>query len=102
MDPSVSNSGNWHSRVFANRRDDLLRRCLRSSLSAPVMSSKPPQILPYGQAPSPSGPKILLRTFLILLGLAIGIAATAGLGLFVWRVSDYDLNHSPHPPPIWP
>ncbi|HEV8605848.1 MAG TPA: ABC transporter permease [Tepidisphaeraceae bacterium] len=63
----------------------------------------PPRILSDSPPPThPSGPKILLRTFLILLGLAIGIAATSGLGLFVWDVSDYDLKHPPHPPPMWP
>jgi hypothetical protein len=69
----------------------------------PAPKDTPPQILTYSTAPAhPSGPRILLRTFLILLGGIIGTAATMGLGVFVWGVSGYDLNHSPSPHPIWP
>ena len=69
----------------------------------PAPKDTPPQILTYSTAPAhPSGPRILLRTFLILLGVAIGVVATAALGVFVWGLAGYDLRHSPSTRPIWP
>ncbi|HEV8378163.1 MAG TPA: hypothetical protein VGP99_04885 [Tepidisphaeraceae bacterium] len=62
-----------------------------------------PEVLSYSTAPAhPSGPRILLRTFLVLLGGAIGVVATVALGVFIWGLAGYDLNHSPSTRPIWP
>src|SRR6266850_2451587 len=64
---------------------------------------QPPAVLSYSPAPAhPSGPRILLRTFLALLGIAIGVVAIVALGVFVWGLAGYDLRHSPSPRPIWP
>jgi hypothetical protein len=62
----------------------------------PTLNYRPPE------EGNPSGWQILLRTFLFFLGTAIGIAAIGFLGLALWKASDYTLNHSPHPYPIWP
>jgi len=65
--------------------------------------SHTPDILSYAQAPAhPSGPRILLRTFLVLLGVAIGVVATVALGVFIWGLAGYDLKHAPSTRPVWP
>jgi hypothetical protein len=67
------------------------------------MSSKPPEVLPYSSAPPrPSGRQILLRTLLFLLGAAGGTAVIGLLGLALFKVTDHDYRHSPHPEPTWP
>lgn len=63
-------------------------------------TSPPPLPLNYGVPTSPPASTVLLKTFLALLGIGVGVALTIVLGFFVYDAAHYNFEGSNSASPL--